>query len=136
MAQVDLNAHLARIVGKPGKEREAVDLRLALRRYTDLVGWDFHGKQYWVSKEINVYADFFVIEKIGDQYLALPYISDMGIRIFCQPFGFYLGFDNPHGFGIIPYNDWESHPVNSNVSESLIRQMRRFLESHQPVDYL
>lgn len=137
MSYVDLDDHLANIVGLSGKETESVNIRLALSQYPELKGFrSFTGEILMASKEMNVYCDNVLIQPYGNEFVALPYIDDRGVRLHSNPVVFYVGLQNTNGFGIVPYQGWEEHLENAGIDLKVIRMVRRFLESHAPADYL
>ena len=137
MSHVDLDEHLDSIVGKSGKERESVDIRLALHRYPELQGYlHYTGQVLMCSPEMNVFCDDILIEHYGEEHIALPYTYDAGVRIYSNPVIFYLGIDNPDGFGINPFNDWDKHFNDNCIDPKLIARVRDFLASHKPASYL
>lgn len=139
MSYVNLEERLDRIVGLEGKDKETVDIRLAMGRYNDLHGY-LHAPTQEVllcSSQINVFATHVRLERDEiDRLIAIPYIEDMGIRVYGNPTIFYVGFDNPSGFGIVPYSDWEDHVRNGQVSIEVIVKIKDFLDSHPPISYM
>jgi hypothetical protein len=138
MSYVNLEDRLGRIVGEEGKEKEAVEIRLALGRYNDLHGFLFQptNEVLLCSGQVNQFATHVRIERQDNQFVALPYIEDIGIRLHSSATVFFLGFDNPNGFGIVPYCDWEEHLKKALIPIEIINKIKSFLDNHPPVDYL
>lgn len=137
MSYVDLDDHLERILHNPGRAKEAVDIRLAISQYPELGGYKhFTGEVLMHSKEINVYCTDVDIQRYGSEFIALPYIDDKGVRLYSNPIVFYIGMDNPSGFGILPYTDWDTHFVTYGLDNNIIRKVKSFLSAHAPASYL
>lgn len=137
MSYVDLDEHLERITENPGRSKEAVDIRLALSQYPELAGYrHFTGEVLMCSPEINVYCTDVEIQRYGEEFVALPYIDDKGVRLYANPVVFYIGIDNSHGFGIVPFRDWSEHFVKNGFDNNIIRKVKSFLDSHAPASYL
>lgn len=137
MSHVDLEQHLDQIVGEAGKGRESVDIRICLDRYPDLVGYRHHTNEVLLSSgEINPFCTGVLIQRYGKEFVALPYIEDMSVRLHSNPVVYYLGLDNDNGFGIIPYSNWEEHFVNNEISKEIINKVKDFLDQHKPSYYL
>lgn len=137
MSHVDIQRHLDSIVGKAGKERESLDIRLAIERYPELSGFKHPtGEIILCSSEINEYCTDVQLQRYGTEYIALPYLEDMGIRLYSNPVVFYLGLDNDKGFGIVPFSDWEQHFVENEIPKEIITKVKNFLGSHMPASYL
>lgn len=137
MSYVDLDDHLDRILDLDGRNREAVDIRVALSRYPELLGFLHHTNEVLMcSAELNGYCDDIMIQRYGSEYIALPFTEDAGTRIYSDPVVFYLGMDNESGFGIVPFGNWESHFEAHGIDSKLIAKARDFLEQHKPASYL
>lgn len=137
MSYVNLEEHLERIVGFDGKEKEAVDIRIALGDHPELCGFrHFTGQVLLASESINVYTDKVLIEQHGDDFVALPYTDSKGIRLHSNPVVFYVGVQNDLGFGIVPRQDWEDFLVEAKIDNKIIRTIRKYLLSHCPANYL
>lgn len=137
MSYVNLEEHLERIVGFDGKEKEAVDIRIALGNHPELCGFKhITGQVLLASADINVYTDNVLIERHGDELVALPYTDDKGIRLHSNPVVFYVGVQNELGFGIVPRQDWEDFLVQAKIDNKIIRTIRKYLLQHCPANYL
>jgi hypothetical protein len=137
MSYVNLEEHLDRIVGHDGKEREAVNVRLALTDYPGIVGFKHNtGEILLTSTEINVFCTDVLIEREGDALVALPFTESKGTRLHSFPTVFYLGLENTNGFGIVPFTDWDEHLQTAEIDQKVIRKIRSFLNAHQPANYL
>jgi len=133
---INLEEHLEQIVGFDGKEKEAVDIRIALGDHPELCGFrHVTGKVLLNSESINVYCDTALIERHGNDFMALPYTASKGIRLHSSPVVFYVGTQNDLGFGIIPSADWEDLLVKAKIDNKIIRTIRKLLLSHCPVNY-
>lgn len=136
MSYVDICDHLDKIVGKSGKERESVDIRIALDRYPDLVGYRHHTNEILLcSSEVNPYCTDVIIQRYGEEFVATPFIEDAGIRLHTNPVVYYLGLDNANGFGIVPFAGWEEHLVDAAIPTEIIKKISDFLNKHQPANY-
>jgi hypothetical protein len=135
MSQIDLEAHLSVIVGKEGKDREAVDIRLALERYPHLVGFQNGPELLLLSPEINCFADLVEIQNLDGKYLAKPYIEDKAIRLYSLPCLLHVGYDNPNGFGIVPYLNWHEQFELYGIPRAIVRKIENFLAQHCPANY-
>lgn len=137
MSYVDLNDHLERIAGNDGKDREAVSVRVAITDHPELRGYrHFTGEVLLISPQINVFCDNVLIERHGNQFVALPFTVDKTTRLYSSPVIFYVGLQNENGFGIIPYAGWETHFEEAGIDPKIVRKIRTFLLQHCPVNYL
>lgn len=137
MSYVDLDDHLDKIVGNSGKEKESVNIRIALSQYPELKGYKHYtGEVLLASSEINLYCDDVLIQRYGNEFVALPFTDDKGVRLHSDPIMFYLGLQNDNGFGIIPFTGWEEHLEKAGIDFLVIRKVRKFLLSHCPANYL
>lgn len=137
MSLVDLDDHLDRIADLDGKEKEAVDIRIALTRYPELKGYRHYTNEVLLcSPELNGYCDQILIQRYGKEYIALPYTEDAGYRLYSDPVVFYLGLDNESGFGIVPFANWDAHFEEYGIDPKIVAIARDFLEQHKPVSYL
>lgn len=137
MSYVNLEEHLERIVGFDGKEQEAVDIRIALGDHPELCGFrHITGHVLLAAESINVYCDNVLIERHGDELVALPYTDSKGIRLHSNPVVFYIGVQNDLGFGIIPRTDWEEFLVAAKIDNKIIRTIRKYLLNYCPANYL
>jgi hypothetical protein len=136
MSYVDLESHLRNIAGSPGKDKEAVDIRLAKERYPQLYGFREGSELFLVSKDFNQFVTDVEIRNNNGQYQAYPFTYDQAVRIYSQPMGFYLGYENSGGFGVKPYLNWETHLETFEIPYKIIRKCRDYLASRQPANYL
>lgn len=134
---VNLESYLERFAGEDGKERQTLDIRIALDRYPSLVGYWFGSELLMCSSEINEFADKIRIERVDStgRIVALPYIEDLQVNLYTNPVVFYVARDNPNGFGVLPYKDWKVHFEKSNVSRKLVRAVEDYLSQRQPANY-
>lgn len=136
MNWLNLEDHLGKIVGTSGKEKEAVDIRIALDRYPDLKGCIYEGQILLCSEEVNLYAvDALISRKDGNTHIAIPYIEDCGVRLYAIPSVIIIGVDNPNGFGIVPFSGWEEKLESDGYSREISTIIHNFLDSHQPASY-
>lgn len=135
MSYVDLESHLESIAGSPGKDKETVDIRLAKERYVNLKGYRHNNELFLVSSDFNQFCTDVEIRLEHGQYKAYPYTYDMNVRIYSQPMGFYLGYENSRGFGVVAYKNWESHFEMFELPNKIIRKCRDYLNSRKPVNY-
>ena len=137
MSYVDLDEHLESIVNVTGRSREAVDIRLALSQFPELVGHrHYTGEVLLCSTSLNPYCDDILIQRYGREFVALPFTYDKNVRLHANPVVFYIGLDNEHGFGIVPYKGWDDHFTAHGLDGKIVAKVRRFLNSHAPANYL
>jgi len=137
MSYVNLEEHLASIAGLPGKEKEAIDVRIALSENPELIGHRLYtGELLLVSEKINQFCTDVEFRNYGNEVVALPYTTDKNVRLHSNPVVFYLGVQNNLGFGIIPFERWDSYFEQYGLDFKIIRKVKSFLESHAPVNYL
>jgi len=136
MDAIDPAEHLSAIIGLPGKERESVNVRIALSQYPDLKAFKLHTGEVLLSDpEMGPYCDDVLIQRYGKEWIAMPFTEDGGIRLHTHPTVFFIGLENDLGFGIIPYANWESYLEEISVDFLVIRKIRNFLSSHAPAYY-
>lgn len=134
MSFVDLDAHCLSIVDN--ETRECVDIRVAVSRYPTLKGYRYSNQVLLISSDLNVYCTDVEIQHNGDEYVALPYLMDAKVRLYSRPVVFSIGFDNPNGFGIVPYQNWQERFYKYLIDKDIVRKVQLFLDSHAPVNYL
>jgi hypothetical protein len=137
MSYVDLDEHLESIVGKHGRAKEAVDIRVALSQYPELQGFrHFTGEILLCSPEITMFCDDVLIQRYGKEFVAMPFTDDKGVRLHSNPVVFYIGIDNDNGFGIVPYTGWDEHFLSYPFDAKIVRKVKKFLDNHAPSYYL
>lgn len=133
---VDLLAYVDDVIGKPGKDREATDICIAVNRYPSLVGKWLGTELLMGSSELNEFVTDVRFEWTQDGRLtALPFTEDLKIRLYSNPFVFFIGYQNSKGFGIVPYSDWRAHLVQYNIPRSVITKVQNYLDNRKPASY-
>jgi hypothetical protein len=133
---VDLQVHLSELGGLPGRTHEATDLRIALYEHPDLLGYQTPaGKVLPCSVSVNSLCDKVSLEYWGDDFMALPYLEDKGVRLYSNPPAFYLGVRNLNGFGVVPYQDWEQWLDEAKLDFSVRKYCRHEMQGKSPVYY-
>ena len=138
MSYVDLSSHLDKILESDGKTKEAVDIRLTIGRYNDLHGFRHPtGEVLLCSAQVNQFATHVRMERDDqNRIMVFPYIEDLGVKVYSSPTAFYVGFDNPSGFGIVPYSDWDHHFGLAQIAPEILAKIVDFLAVHPPIDYM
>ena len=65
---------------------------------------------------------------------AWPYKLIKGLEIFSDPCCFQVGHKNAYGIGECPYDDWEEKFKKNNISEVVIKKVKKYFKEYPPED--
>lgn len=133
---VNLESYLESIAGNEGRWRESVDIRVALDRYPELAGLQWGSEVVLASKEFNDFVTDVRFERLPDgRHVAMPYLEDMAVKLYSDPVAYFVATDNPNGFGLVSYLDWDEQLVNNRIPRAVIRKIGDFLDKRKPANY-
>lgn len=133
---INLESYLESIAGNEGKWKESVDIRVALQRYPTLQGLQWGQKVLLVSKEFNDFVTHVDIERLDDgRHVALPYLLDMEVKLYSDPVAYYVATDNPLGFGLVPYLEWDTYLTKFSIPKAIVRKVSAALDARKPANY-
>jgi len=137
MRYIDIRQHLESIASQGGKESESVSIRIALENYKNLRGFRrSEGHVLMATDEVNQFCTHveFAWDDQG-QLMAMPHIEDKKIRIYSNPTVFFVGYRNPNGFGIVPFQNWERYFEEFQIAPEVVKIIQDHLANHAPIDY-
>lgn len=131
---VDLELHKANLAED---SPELTGILVCLQDHPHAKGFrDPTGRLLLCSADVNASVDRFDVghDDLGRTYV-MPFVTEKGLRIQCDPPVIYVGNLNQMGFGEIPDADLDERLEALELPRAMIREIKSYFRSRAPVNW-